>query len=75
MSDSEVTKVNDVKSVRGIALDHNSVAGAKRALRNKTANLSTGGAAARLSKVTSRTNQGTQPRASSTVVPSDKKRK
>lgn len=79
MSESDSKKIVNPGNLRGVALDHMTVANAERTLRNKTANLSVTGAAARLSRVTTPVNQGTpQPQASSTTeaptaVPSKKK--
>ncbi len=80
MSESEAKKVVAAPNLRGVALDHMTVASAERALRNKTANLSVTGAAARLTNVTAPVAQETQqPQASSTTevpaaVPSRKQK-
>jgi hypothetical protein len=58
MSDSNEKKVVDAGSLRGMAQDHMTVFNAERALRNKTANLSSASAASRLSRVTAPVTQG-----------------
>ena len=79
MSESDANKIVNSGNLRSIALDHNTVAGAERALRSKTANLSVTGAAARLANVTTPEGQVTQQSQASsssiqvpTVVPSGK---
>ena len=67
---SDVKKIVRPPDHRSAALDHNTVAGAERALRNKTANLAVGGAAARLTSATTRAGQGIEkPMASKTTPP------
>jgi hypothetical protein len=69
MSDSDAKKIVRPGDHRSAALDHMTVAGAERALRNKTANLSVAGAAARLTSVTTPVSQGTQRPMASTTTP------
>jgi hypothetical protein len=65
----DVTKIVRPPDHGSAALDHNTVAGAERALRNKTAYLAVGGSAARLASVTTPAGQGIQKPLASTTPP------
>ena len=72
MSDSDAKKIVNAGNLRGIALDHMTVASAESNLRNKTANLSVRGAAARLSSATAQASQAVAQQSStpsSAVIP------
>jgi hypothetical protein len=71
MPKSESKKTVNTGNLWGVAQDHMTVVNAEIALRNKTANLSTGSAAERLARATGQGGRGATPQQSGSATPAN----